>query len=147
MREGLRSAHTCHRRHRRRSPAAQPAARGAGPAMEPPPPQPDLFMLHGMMPEIPLLRVGMLRTADRQQQQLMHTVMQHRQRQVAYVQRQAAAAAEMAVALPLHEAQRLQRDAFEQYWQQLDAAWQQARTAELEGWGHMRERQVGVLYT
>ena len=94
----------------------------------------------------PLLRMKRLREADRHQQELLFAVMAHRQRQVTFMQRQAAAVAWATSAMPQQTAQPLQRAGFEQQWQQLDAAWQQARAAEQEAWRRMRAEQVGACF-
>lgn len=110
------------------------------------PPKPELVVkaLHSIMPEAQLLRATTLQALDRQQQQMLHTVVQHRQRQVTFMQHQAAAAVQITLAVPPDAAQLLQESAFEQQWQQLDAAWQQARTTEQAAWMQLREQQVGA---
>ena len=113
--------------------------------MEPALPNPNLAALQAMLPEVPMLKTASLRMADRQLQQLLAKVMQHRQRQVAFTQRLAAGAAQTAMQLPQDAAQLLQHDGFEQHWRQLDAAWQQAWAVEREAWTQMRAQQVRAL--
>ena len=110
------------------------------------PPKPELVVqaLHSILPEAQLLRATTLQTLDRQQQQMLHIVVQHRKRQVTFMQHQAAAAVQITLAVPPDAAQLLQQAAFEQQWQQLDAAWQQARATEQTAWMQLREQQVGA---
>lgn len=91
-----------------------------------------------------LPRMMRLREAERQQEEMLQELMAHRQRQLTFIQRQAAAAAQATLALPEDTAQVLQQDSFERSWQQLEASWRQARAMEQAVWVQLRRQQVGA---
>ena len=101
--------------------------------------EPQNDLLHAC----PLLGLARLRMSELHQRELLDERNAHQLRMLGFKERQVAAASPGPALLAQGGVlQLLQRETFEGSWQQLDAAWQQARTIEYAAWVQVWREQV-----